>query len=259
MTANTEYPLALKGLKILQEITQATAPISAKELSQITQISKPTMYRILTALEQQKYITKYRKKYQILNQATFDLSTSTLAHWHIQSTRSVLLTALSEKVNETCNLSVIVNKEIIYIDRVEANLPVKVKLDIAAKLPMHCTAAGKLFLAYTLPSKRKQIIQNLPLSKNSPKTITDPIKLFDDCKMTRRKGYAIADEELSIGSIAIACPIFSTRKNMTMAVSIQAPKFRKSIDELCSFLPKLQDTANKIQTLYQSIDIEKSK
>jgi DNA-binding IclR family transcriptional regulator len=254
INSSNEYPLALKGLKVLQHIIDAGTPITSKELCQKTNIPKPTMHRILRSLEQENYITNHlNKKYYTISQAALDLSFTNFSNRQIQNARSEILSSLSKKVKETCNLSVLVGNEIVYIDRIEANWRIKVRLQIGSRLPLHSTASGKVFLAYMNKGKRLKAIQNLSLKKQSINTITTAEELIAHCQKVKKQKFAIADEEFSMGSVAISVPVRLPSQKVNLAVAIQAPKVRKSPKNLIDFLPHLKDTANDLQELYQSI------
>ena len=95
------------------------------------------------------------------------------------------MNALSSKIGETINLVVPDRLNMIYLDRVETNWPLRIQLPIGTQVPFHCTASGKLYLS-TLPSYRLMPIINAGgFKKMAKRTITAP-------KSSRRRSVASA-------------------------------------------------------------------
>ncbi len=93
-------------------------------------------------------------------------------------------------------LSVLDGYELLYFERVEANWPVMVNLKLGSRLPIHCTASGKLFLALMPRSKRNHInfstITLEPQTKHSIANIDDLNKELDAIAV---RGISIDNEE----------------------------------------------------------------
>src|SRR3546814_13027722 len=91
--------------------------------------------------------------------------------------RRVILEQIVETVGETCNVGVLDGSQVVYLDRVECDWPLRTQLHAGSRVPLHCTGMGKLFLA-TLPERaRRRIIETLPLRRSTENTITDPERL----------------------------------------------------------------------------------
>ena len=69
------------------------------------------------------------------------------------------MNALVDDIGETCNLVIPGRQSMIYLDRVESAWPLRVQLPIGTRVPLHCTASGKLYLS-TLSKSRQQRILN---------------------------------------------------------------------------------------------------
>src|SRR3546814_18752046 len=100
--------------------------------------------------------------------------------------RRVILEQIVETVGETCNVGVLDGSEVVYLDRVECDWPLRTQLRAGSRVPLHCTGMGKLFLA-TLPARaRRRIIESLTFTRYTDTTIPDPTSFEAAPKIIRR-------------------------------------------------------------------------
>jgi DNA-binding IclR family transcriptional regulator len=71
------------------------------------------------------------------------------------------LRQLSEEVGETCNITIPDGSQMRYLDRVETHWPLRLEFMIGTKVPLHCTASGKLFLSQLPGEQMSSLIENL--------------------------------------------------------------------------------------------------
>jgi DNA-binding IclR family transcriptional regulator len=86
--------------------------------------------------------------------------------------------------------------------------------------PLHCTALGKVLLAYTageLPGT---------LEAFTPNTITDPVTLRQHLETVRQQGYALDHEEFEPGVRCIAVPVYDLQGRVIAAMGISGPATR---------------------------------
>ena len=128
-----------------------------------------------------------------------------------------------------------------YLDRVEATLPLRVAFQKGSRVPAHCSASGKLFLAMMSPAKREKLLNTLTLDRYTQNTLTDPSALKDELSRIRRQGYAFDDEESLSGLSCIAVPITDkTGRDCIAALALQAPIVRLSSNNAAERLPALR-------------------
>src|SRR5437879_5687934 len=81
------------------------------------------------------------------------------------------LQELSAAIGETVGLTILHQKKVLVIDRVESSLPLRMQYGIGTLLPVHCTASGKVLLAFN--DHGPDIVDTLNLEPRTPNTITD--------------------------------------------------------------------------------------
>jgi DNA-binding IclR family transcriptional regulator len=95
------------------------------------------------------------------------------------------------------------------LEVVDSHNEMKITSPPGTRLPLLAGATGKVFLAQFEEKKAKEVIQKMGLSKFTPKSIFDPKKFLKEVEETKKRGYAIDDEEYMLGVRAIAAPILT--------------------------------------------------
>lgn len=103
--------------------------------------------------------------------------------------------------------------------------PIHVIDDIDTRFLYHCSASGKIFLAFATQTRQERLL-NQPLTQRTEHTLKDRAALRQELKETKRRGYSIADEEFSIGQRAVSAPIFGETGDVIGCITIAGPPFR---------------------------------
>jgi DNA-binding IclR family transcriptional regulator len=134
---------------------------------------------------------------------------------------------------------------VFYIEIFRGNHALTIAAAVGQRLPAHCTASGKLFLAY-LPSTELDIIINRPLVSYTTNTITSPTELLRQLEIVRNQGYAVDYEELEVGVCAVAAPIFNRRGAMIAALGGPCPISRMTPDRITQIAEAFKEAAQAI-------------
>jgi DNA-binding IclR family transcriptional regulator len=85
--------------------------------------------------------------------------------------RHAVLRQLVVDVGETCNLTALSGAEVIYLDRVETAFPLRLELGPGSRVPLHCSASGKLFLAHLPRAQRERLLDGIRHERHTPHTV----------------------------------------------------------------------------------------
>jgi DNA-binding IclR family transcriptional regulator len=173
------------------------------------------------------------------------LAVETLLRSPARGARRAVLEELVEQVGETCNLTIPNNNSVLYLDRVEASWPLRVRFTAGSKLPLYASASGKLFLSYLPKRSRERFLRVTPLIRHTHKTFTDPARLGREFEAIRANGYAADDEEYLAGVCCLAVPVRDADQRVVAAISVQAPVTRMRLEEMVEFLPHLRQAAEQ--------------
>jgi len=168
---------------------------------------------------------------------------------HIRSERHAILQHLSADIGETCNISIPEATHMNYFDRVERHWPLRVQLKINDRVPMYCTAGGKLYLS-SLPSDRRvRLISNMTLEKLTENTLTDEAELKAALKKLRKDQVGIDNEEFMTGMIGVSVPLKNSEGLFYAALAVHGPSARISLEKALSYVPRLREAADKMTQL----------
>ena len=237
-------------LDILDTVASSPKPLSATEINEVLHLPKATAHRLCSELEAHGYLLKRinGKSYQPGNRL-YDVAVGVLANARFSASRQAILTALSEKVGETCNIAYPDGLYMAYSDRVETKAPLRLQFSIGMRVPLYCTASGKLYLSTLSKARRKAVINKLKLEPHAKNTITDPDTLLAEIDQIEKTRVSIDNQELYDDIIAIAVPITDKRGRFYSSLAIQAPVSRISIESNDQYVPLLREAARDLSLL----------
>jgi len=236
-----------KATRLMQAIATADDPQQLAELAQQVGMPKPTVHRLLTQLEEVGMVGRdLGGKGFTIGATWLQLAIDSLIARAKQPAIRGIMRKLVDQIQESCNLGILQDYEVLYLERVECDWPLRMQLRSGSRVPLHCTASGKMFLASMDPALFEKILPNLRFQKFTNNTITNAGALREEIDAIRSAGFSTNREEYNLGLIGVAIPIRRRDKSVAATLSIHAPSFRMSLDTALGHLPLLQQTAAEI-------------
>ncbi|MEM8743495.1 MAG: IclR family transcriptional regulator [Pseudomonadota bacterium] len=249
-----------KALHILERIVETPTPVSVAELATTLELSKPTTHRIATFLEDFGYLEREPDGRRFIeSQRLIDLSLNVLFAAAQRPNRHGILEWVVEETGETCNLGIMDHGELVYLDRVEAEWPLGLRFEPGSRVPLHCTAIGKLFLSMQPDESLEALLKTLRLAKYTEMTKTDAGALRSNLAEIRKAGVSIDNQEFMSGVVCIAVPVFDPAGRMRAGLAISAPEARVSATRVLDYAPVLRAAAARMQTAMFSQVSDESK
>lgn len=250
--ASAQAPLEINGdtptlrlFALLEVVASKDQFFSLQSLSEETSIPKPTLHRMLQQLESAGLLERSGDSRQYGTGVRLrKLAENLLLNDTFHGARHGVLRSLVTEVGESCNLTALSGSEVMYLDRVETPAPLRFYLHSGSRVPVHCSASGKLFLAGMTPLQRQRLLGNAPLETFTPKTLTDLDALEEEIKQVRRQGFALDNEEFLPGLLCIAVLVPSASGRSNLCVAVQAPIMRLTPEKALSLLPALHRAAD---------------
>lgn len=253
MSANADSTSAtLRAIAVLEIIVRADRPVSLTEVMAEVNLPKPTVYRILTLLKHSGLLLREPdgRRYTVGSRLA-RFGGEILMNSSMRGSRHAILQRLVDEIGETCNFTMLDGSEVVYLDRVETAWPLRVNLQPGSRVPLHCTASGKLFLAMLSRAKRAKLLANLPLRRYTANTITDRRKLELELERIRRDKLSTDNEEYLTGLVCVAVPVLSWDGKPCASVAVHAPVARMSMDQALTHAPALRRAAVALTQTYQ--------
>jgi|SRR5690554_1363465 len=238
---------AMRLFALLEVIAQKDQFFSLQSLVDELGLPKPTLHRMLQQLESAGMIRRdgdgrqYSTGLRLRRMAENLLINST-----VHGARHAVLRQLVEEVGESCNITTCSGDEVLYLDRVETAAPLRFYLRPGSRVPVHCSASGKLFLAQMTPSQRRRLLAHTALTKYTESTLTSLEQIETEIERVRRDGYAVDDEEFLPGLLCVAVLVPAAEGKSNMGVAIQAPIMRMTPEKSLQCLPALQRAARAL-------------
>lgn len=239
------------ALRLLEEF-RVEDELGVTELSRRLNLHKNNVFRLLATLEQAGYIEQSaaNERYRLGARCLELGETYCRSHSLLEQARPILKN-LAREVRETVHLAQMCAFEVVHVDAQVYQQPVLTPSRVGQRLPVHCTALGKVLLGLA-PDRCRQtydeaVTNGQEISKRTNATIVDPTKLFEHVRTVAGQGYALDIEECEEGLSCAAAPVFDRTGLAVAALSVSGPSFRLGPDELIrNIVPKITASAERL-------------
>jgi IclR family acetate operon transcriptional repressor len=241
---------AQRALEILEAVATARRPVTGNEIMAWVKLPKPTVYRTCTLLETMGMVQREADSKKLtVGPRLCALALEVMLSSPNRGPIRAVLQSLASAIGETCTFTILDGNEVVVVDRVESAEPLRLELHAGSRIPLHCTASGKLFLSLVPRALSRRLIESAPLMRRTPNTTIDPRALQLELKRIRRERISRDNQEFSNGLIAIAVPVVGTRGRICGTVSVNAPATRMTLREAEVHVPALRRAAQAIREI----------
>lgn len=217
--------MVLKTLRVLEILAQQNEEVSLTEITQRADVAKASTFRILQTLEGAGYLNKNARTggYQ-LSQKLQQLCLVPRKYDELRVHGGLALLVLRREFNETVNLAVLDQGDVLYLETVESTANLRVAANQMTRQPLNCTALGKALAAYLPEESIESILRLKGMPKKTEKTLCDIRRFKNELAKVRQCGIAYEVEEFEPGSFCIAAPVLdATKRQALAAISLSAP------------------------------------
>ena len=227
-----------RALGILEGVAQNRDGLTNAEISRKLGIPKSSASYILRTLERRGYLRRQTQtgRYR-LGLKVLSLGRDVLTGFEIGEVAAPILRALVERTQLTAHLAILDHGEAVYIEKVDAPGFIKMDTWVGRRMFVHSTSVGKALVAHSPKSDVEAILRQHGMKKRTPKTISTPSRFFAELEKVRAQGYAVDDEENSLGARCLAVPVFDRLGRVEASLGISGTTTQ--IDD--AHLPKLAD------------------
>jgi IclR family transcriptional regulator, acetate operon repressor len=243
-----------RSFAILDHVAASSKPVDVLDIIASLKLPKATAYRLVDWFICHGYLAREPgRKRLIVGPKLTNLAFGVLSASMRNDAPHLVLQRLVRALNETCNIGTLLNGEVIYLDRVEAeHWPLRLHYTSGSRVPLHCSAIGKLFLALAPNPRRQRLLQSLELRRFTDSTITDKARLENELRQIRKEHVSFDRQEYLVGVVCMAVPITGRNGEMLAALAIQAPEARLNEQTARGHLPALRRAADELAEVFQS-------
>ena len=217
-----------RAARLLAEVVHSADPMTFTGLSAATGLAKSTTSRLLLALERNGLVRRDDHGRFLPGEMFVSFAWRGGAEAGLVAVAQPFLERLGKATGETINLGVASGNGMVeQIAQVDSTYLIGGTNWVGLAVPAHCSALGKVLLAYGAAQ-----LPIGPLERRTDKTITSEAALRTELGTVRARGYAVTDEELEPGLIAVATPIRGYDGAVVAALSVSGPTTRMSREGL---------------------------
>ncbi|MFS0884841.1 IclR family transcriptional regulator [Aeromicrobium sp. 179-A 4D2 NHS] len=211
-----------KAVAILRAFGADDRVLPLAELARRTGLAKGTLHRVAGDLVEHRLLDKTPRGYR-LSGGLFELGLRASAERTLLELAMPFLQDLYERTHETVHLGVREGHEVVYVAKIGGHRQAKAPSRTGGRMPMHCTAIGKVLLAHADPELRTEVLTS-PLERRTPHTIVAPGMLEQQLTRVLETGVAFEREESTPGLLCVAAPVLEADGRTTVAaISVTGP------------------------------------
>jgi DNA-binding IclR family transcriptional regulator len=236
-----------RTLLILEAAAQREGGMTNADFSRKLKIPKSSASYILRTLEHRGYLRRDGEdgKYR-LGMKVVSLSQAALSGVDVREVALPIMRHLVDRIHITTHLAIIDHAEAVYVEKVEAPGFIKMNTWIGRRMEVHSTAVGKALLAYFDARERDAILRQRGLKKLTTHTITTTPRLLQELERVRKLGYAVDDEENSLGARCVGAPIFNGQGQVEAAIASTGTVNDVPQDAVAHIADMLKEAARRI-------------
>ena len=219
-----------RATSLLIAILNSPEPPLLSQLARELGLPKSTTSRILGALERQGLIRRDRNSAYLGGEVLLKYASAQNQDSTLINRMRPVLESLADKTSESINLAVPGSDDLKIIDQVDGKHLLGATNWIGRNVPYHASALGKVLLAFGAAA-----IPSGNLHSKTARTITSRAQLNSELEKVRKAGFAIIDNELENGLVAVAAPVFNHDGKVVAAISISGPDARIGREQLIKF------------------------
>jgi IclR family acetate operon transcriptional repressor len=214
-------------LELLGRLAGAPQGLPLATLAAATGAPKTSLLGLLRGLAAEGYAVQQESLWRLGPEAV-GLARAILAAaggGDLVATARPALERLAEQAGETAMFAVLApdRRAMVYADKVESRTALRFAATIGDARPIHCTASGRVMLAFLPGSWSAEFLRIARLTPHSPTSVTDRRTLRRIVEETRAKGYAVTLGEATEGVAGIAAPVFDARGEVVGALVLAGP------------------------------------
>jgi DNA-binding IclR family transcriptional regulator len=221
-----------KAFRVLNAFDAAQPTLSLTQLAAAVDLDKSAAQRFAHTLKRLGYLRQ--------NAATkrYELTAKTLEPGHHYTRANLLverampyLLHLSTTTEETVNLTILEDTEIVFVSRFLSRHMLNTDVIIGTRMPAYCTAPGIAILSRLPREEARSVLERSDRRAHSSHTTWQMDRLTAKLEQSAARGYATAFEEFYHGDLSIAAAIVGSNGRPSGAVNVAVSCARFTPDE----------------------------
>lgn len=211
---------------ILGVLGSGTPRLGVTEIAARVGLAKPTVHGLLRTLVEHDLVTQdpASGKYS-LGAGVLQLGNAYLDGSDLRARSLHWAQDLAFRANEAVWVATLSGTRVIVLHHVFRPDNTVQILEVGAAIPWHACALGHAIVAY-LPAEDAARVLTAERSALTGRTKTSRAALAQTLARVRRRGYAVEDQEATVGDAGIAAPVLTSLGTVAGAIALTGPADR---------------------------------
>ncbi len=207
-------------LRMLDFLAGLPHPTPLTHIARTLSASKATVYRHLQMLLRHGFVRQDERtghygigvKLIVLGEASRD-------QFGIVAVARDEMRRLRDKTGQAISICAMVDDSLVVLELIHGHTLVEFATRPGTRLDLHASAHGKVWLAFGTPDLLSRVLAS-PRKAWTPHTLTDGKALTKDVTTIRRRGWAVAPNEVVMGVNTLAAPVHDHRGALVGSIAI---------------------------------------
>lgn len=219
---NSIIPSLDRALDIIEYLAAAQSPITLKQIAKDLEIPVTSVFRMLKNFTARGYVNELKNGYSsyVLGYKILSIASSFERNSSFQAVSKRIIVQLANEIQQTVQLGVWRNGNLIYIDQALSSAPLSVIAPLYEPIAINVSASAKVILGYLSEKEQRNALNNCEFSRLTGHTITDRELFLKEIQRSQVLGYGLDDEEFAIGIGCLAVPIFDEKNTCIASLGI---------------------------------------
>ena len=234
-----------RALAVITAFDAEHPELSLADVSRRTGLNRAAARRFLHTLAALGYVRTDDRLFA-LTPRVLELGYAYLSSLRLPEIAEPHLKELSRTIRESCSVSVLDGRDVVYVARAETRRIMNVRIAVGTRFPAYATSMGRVLLAALPKDRLEEYLDDVELVPLTGRTITTRDDLVAVLDTVRGQGYAVVDQELELGLRSIAAPIVGRDQEVVAAVNVSTSSGLHGQDPIPQIVPRLLSTAQRI-------------
>jgi len=237
-----------KVFRILEAIDASPSGLALTSICSVTRLNKSTAHRFLKHLAREGYLIRAEGGKYLIGPKLSQMGARVDHRATLQAVSRPILSELWKSTRETVNLATLDQGSVLYIEVLESPHEFRLSSRVGTRRSLHATGLGKALAAFLHEKHREQILSGLNFQAVTPNTIKNLVQFRQELEKVRRNGYAVDDEEATLGARCVSAPILGSDGEAIGAISVSGPTTRVGREQVDALAAAVVHAANTISS-----------
>lgn len=239
-----------KLLALLTIVSQTQKPMTFSELVAKSGMNKSTLHRLLSiGIEENMIQFDAHRKVYMLGPKVFDLVRNAYSGYDIQAVALDEMMRLHALVDANVTIGVPSGMDVVYLRILESSNAVGSMQRPGMREPVHCSASGKVLMAFLPPEISKAKLADHAFTKFTDRTITNAAVFEATLPQVREAGFATNDREEYDHLNGISAPVFNYMGEPIAVLNLWTVYAETPLSGLLDWADELKASAARVTKL----------